>query len=178
LGKGSEFTLHLPLEIAKDAIVYSAISEHNQTETPEFPTLRGCVLLVEDYKPNVLVATCMLESLGYSYNIAETGKEALEMIYGARGKYTAVLMDVQMPDMDGFEATRLIREEEKAKGLPHLPIIAVTAHAMQGDRARCLKAGMDDYISKPFQPQGLRAVFDRLDAMQPIHAENKLVCTS
>jgi CheY-like chemotaxis protein len=155
LGKGSEFTLHLPLELADDTSAYSAIAEKNQVETPELLPMRGCILLAEDYKPNVMVATYMLESLGYSCDLAINGKEALEKIRTNKGKYTAVLMDVQMPGMDGFEVTKIIREEEKAKGLPRLPIIAMTAHALQGDRERCLKAGMDDYISKPFEPQDL-----------------------
>ncbi len=119
------------------------------------------------------MGACIVESLGCSCDIASNGKEALEKIRANRGKYIAVLMDVQMPDMDGFIATKIIREEEKAKGLTHLPIIAVTAHALQGDRERCLEAGMDDYISKPFQPKELRAAFDRLNkAKQYIFAEN------
>ena len=97
----------------------------------------------------------MLESLGFSYDVANNGNEAIEMVRANRGKYKFVLMDVQMPDMDGFEATKIIRQEEKAMGLPRLHIIAMTAHAMEGDRERCLQAGMDDYISKPFKPQDL-----------------------
>lgn len=155
LGKGSEFTLNLPLELASDTDAYSTIAEKNQIETSEVPLMEGCILLAEDNKPNVLVATYMLEALGYSFDIAINGKEALEKIRTNKGKYLAVLMDVQMPDMDGFEVTKIIREEEKANGLPHLPIIAVTANALQGDREFCLKSGMDEYISKPFEPREL-----------------------
>jgi len=155
LGKGSEFTLHLPLELASDTDAYSAIAEKNQIETPELLLMDGCILLAEDYKPNVMVATYMLEALGYSFDIAINGKEALEKIRTNKGKYLAVLMDIQMPDMDGFEVTKIIREEEKANGLPHLPIIAMTAHALQGDRELCLKSGMDEYISKPFESREL-----------------------
>ena len=154
-GKGSEFTLHLPLELADEASAYQAIVEDDQKETSEFQAIHGCVLLAEDYKPNVLVASLILESLGYSCDVAINGVEVLEKIRTNRGKYAAVLMDVQMPDMDGFEATKIIREEEKAQDLPHLSIIAMTAHALEGDKERCLNAGMDDYISKPFAPQDL-----------------------
>jgi CheY-like chemotaxis protein len=88
----------------------------------------------------------------------EHGAEALEKV--KKERYNAVLMDVQMPEMDGFEATRMIRSFE-AGGDHHLPIIAMTAHAMHGDRERCLEAGMDDYVSKPLQPRLLFAVLER-----------------
>ncbi|MFP5469521.1 MAG: CheR family methyltransferase, partial [Alphaproteobacteria bacterium] len=149
LDKGSEFTLHLPLELSG---AYAAAAEDNQQETPEHKIMHGHVLLVEDYQPNVMVATYMLESMGYNCDVASNGKEALVGLRANRGKYAAVLMDVQMPVMDGLEATRLIREEEKQKGLTRMHIIAMTAYALQGDRERCMSAGMDDYISKPFQP--------------------------
>jgi len=84
--------------------------------------------------------------------VSANGKEALAAL--EKNTFDLVLMDVQMPEMDGFEATMAIREKEKASG-HHLPIIAMTAHAMAGDRERCLNAGMDDYISKPIRPQEL-----------------------
>ena len=162
VGKGSEFTLHLPLELADAASTSSAVAAINQKETPELQTTHGCILLAEDYEANVMVAVHMLGRLGFSCDVASNGEEALEKIRANRGKYAAVLMDVQMPCMDGFEVTNIIREEEKAKNLPHLTIIAMTAHALRGDKERCLKAGMDDYISKPFQPQELK---EKLDAI-------------
>jgi CheY-like chemotaxis protein len=84
--------------------------------------------------------------------VAGNGKEALATL--EKQSFDLVFMDVQMPEMDGFEATAAIREKEKASG-HHLPVIAMTAHAMAGDRERCLEAGMDDYISKPIRPQEL-----------------------
>jgi CheY-like chemotaxis protein len=155
-GKGAEFTLNLPLELADESAAHKVIAEVDQKQPPDLPVEHGCILLVEDYKPNVLVAALMLESLGYSYDVVSSGLEALETIRVNRGKYMAVLMDVQMSGIDGYETTKIIREEEKAKDLPRLTIIAMTAHALQGDRERCVEAGMDDYISKPFQQQQLK----------------------
>ena len=88
----------------------------------------------------------------------ETGVQALEK--SGEHPYNALLMDVQMPEMDGLEATRLIRERELETG-QHIPIIAMTAHAMQGDRERCLDAGMDDYVTKPLEPKVLFNALDR-----------------
>jgi CheY-like chemotaxis protein len=82
--------------------------------------------------------------------VAVNGKEAVTAFI--REPFDVILMDVQMPEMDGFEATAVIREKEKEKG-GHIPIIAMTAHAMKGDRERCLDAGMDEYVSKPIRPQ-------------------------
>ena len=155
VGKGSEFILHIPLELANEASSRTSVAEGDQKET-RIQTKRGCILIVEDYEANVMVVVYLLESMGFSCDVAPNGEKALEKIRANRGKYAAVLMDVQMPNMDGLKATKIIREEEKAKGLPHLTIIAVTAHALLGDRERCLEAGMDDYISKPFQPQELK----------------------
>jgi CheY-like chemotaxis protein len=111
----------------------------------------GTILVVEDYAPNIMVATLMLEHLGYTADIAKSGTEALEKLKNAKAPYTAILMDVQMQDMDGFETTRRVRAFEKEKGLNHF-IIGVTAHALAGDRDNCLDAGMDDYMSKPIHP--------------------------
>jgi CheY-like chemotaxis protein len=115
------------------------------------------ILLVEDYPANVLVATTLLEDFGYQYEVATSGEEALRKIQN--DQFDAALMDVQLGDMCGFETTRRVRAWEKNGPPPprHLPIIAMTAHAMVGDRERCLEAGMDDYISKPFDPEELRS---------------------
>jgi CheY-like chemotaxis protein len=91
--------------------------------------------------------------------VAGTGVEAVRAFDGAT--YDLVLMDVQMPDMDGLQATRIIRETAAIERRPHVPIVAVTAHAMQGDRERCLAAGMDDYLSKPLSVSSLDGVLDR-----------------
>ncbi|MES2207592.1 MAG: response regulator [Pseudomonadota bacterium] len=114
------------------------------------------ILLVEDYAPNILVATLFLEQFGYTCDVAKNGREALEMIEHSRENYIVVLMDVQMHELNGFETTKIIREQEDAKSLARLPIIGMTAHALAGDRERCIEAGMDDYISKPFDPMELK----------------------
>jgi CheY-like chemotaxis protein len=99
-----------------------------------------------------------LQKAGYSVDAVENGDQVLEKIQ--KEQYSAVLMDVQMPVMDGFVATRRIRQWEASKG-GHIPIVAMTAHALKGDRERCIEAGMDDYVSKPLQPQALIIAIDR-----------------
>jgi len=111
------------------------------------------VLLVEDYPANILVATTMLGFLGCDYEVATTGKEALAKIKAHHFDY--ILMDVQMPEMDGYEATRRLREWEAETGRPRHHVIGITAHALKGDRQKCLDAGMDDYLSKPFYKEAL-----------------------
>ena len=117
------------------------------------------LLLVEDNKVNQLVARRILSTWGHFVDVAENGRLALDALATAR--YDAVLMDIAMPVMDGFEATRKLRLEEQRKG-GHLPIIAMTAHASAGDRERCLEGGMDDYVSKPVQPELLYAAVERV----------------
>jgi CheY-like chemotaxis protein len=122
------------------------------------------VLLAEDNPVNVEVAKAMLESLGLAAHCARNGEEALQLVRG--GDYDIVLMDCQMPVMDGFAATGEIRRDEREAGRSRsLPVIAITANALQGDREACLAAGMDDYLSKPFTQQQLAAVIGRWIAM-------------
>jgi len=106
------------------------------------------ILLAEDNAINQLLATRMLEKQGYTVACANNGKETLSAL--EREKFDVVLMDIQMPEMDGFEATAAIRQREKGTPGPHQIVIAMTAHAIAGDRERCLNAGMDGYVSKPF----------------------------
>jgi two-component system sensor histidine kinase/response regulator len=115
------------------------------------------VLLAEDNSVNQKLGVRLLERRGYAVVVAETGRAALEAL--AKQPFDLVLMDVQMPEMDGLEATALIREREKTTG-KHIPIIAMTANAMIGDRERCLAAGMDAYVSKPIQIRELLAVIE------------------
>ena len=115
------------------------------------------VLVVEDNPVNQKVATKILENLGCRVDVAANGREAVEGL--ARIQYSLVFMDCQMPEMDGFEATRLIRQQEQAWG--HIPIIAMTANAMGEDRAQCLAIGMDDFLCKPVQSQDLAEMLRR-----------------
>jgi two-component system sensor histidine kinase/response regulator len=126
------------------------------------------VLLAEDNAVNVEVARAMLESLELRVDCARNGEEALRAVQAGEtaGQYDCVLMDCQMPLMDGFAATAAIRREEREAGRGRvLPIIAITANALQGDREACLAAGMDDYLSKPFSQQELAAVIGRWMAL-------------
>ena len=107
------------------------------------------ILVAEDNPMNLKLAVTLLKRAGFMVDAVENGRLAVEAL--RKIAYDLIFMDVQMPDMDGFEATKVIREMEKET--KHTPIIAMTAHAMKGDRERCIKAGMDDYISKPIEPQ-------------------------
>ena len=126
--------------------------------TDSAPALR--VLLVEDNPINRKLAQCVLERAGHDVETADSGTAALSAL--ERDRFDLVLMDVQMPGMDGVEATAKIREQEKATG-GHIPILALTAHAMPADRRRCLSAGMDGYLVKPIQPRLLLEAIGRLE---------------
>jgi len=119
------------------------------------------VLLAEDNVVNRRLAVRLLEKRGHRVVVAGNGREALDAL--EKEKFDVVFMDVQMPEMDGLEATAAIREKEKSSGL-HQPIIALTAHAMKGDREKCLAAGMDGYLTKPIRPQDLEAILDEYAA--------------
>ena len=126
---------------------------------PPLPALR--ILLAEDSLVNQKLAVGLLEKHGHSVVVARNGKEAIGAWVAE--PFDVVLMDVEMPEMDGFEATAVIRTQERQRGV-HTPIIAMTAHAMKGDRQRCLDAGMDDYLSKPIRAGEL---FEKLRAALP-----------
>ena len=132
------------------------VTRHTLREASRTSTMR--VLLAEDNAVNQRVALRLLEKHGHAVVVANNGREALSIL--AHERFDLVLMDVQMPEMDGFEATAKIREQEKNTGR-RLPIIAMTAHAMKGDEERCLAAGMDGYISKPINSTGLFALLDK-----------------
>lgn len=121
--------------------------------------LSGHVLLVEDNPINALVAQAELEQLGLHVSLATNGQEALDWLEGKRADI--ILMDCHMPDMNGFDATRQIRHLEATRGLPSVPIIALTANAQDDDRRMCLSAGMNDHLAKPFAPQALYSMLQR-----------------
>jgi CheY-like chemotaxis protein len=117
------------------------------------------VLLAEDNPVNQRVAVQILTKMGHRADAVANGKEAIEALRLV--PYDVVLMDCQMPEMDGFEATTAIRDPATGTRDPRIPIIALTAHAMKGDRERCLRAGMNDYVAKPIQPAELATALER-----------------
>jgi signal transduction histidine kinase/ActR/RegA family two-component response regulator len=161
-GVGSCFRFSILAQVADESAV-----PRRQASTPGRAAERGAsshslrVLLAEDNFVNQKVLRALLERQGHSVTLAVTGTEALAAL--VRQTFDVVLMDVQMPEMTGFEATEAIRRAESGSG-QHIPIIAMTAHAMTGDRERCLAHGMDGYISKPVRPQELWKALENLPA--------------
>ena len=119
----------------------------------------GRILLVEDNPTNQKLAMAALGKLGYRPDVAVNGRKALEALESR--SYDLVFMDCQMPEMDGYDATRAIRSGQSNARDPFVPIVAMTAHAMRGDREKCLRAGMDDYLSKPIQLDRVQDVLDK-----------------
>ena len=126
------------------------------------------VLVAEDNAVNQKLARAMLTRLGHASVLASDGREAIAE-WGTGG-YDVIFMDVQMPDLDGFDATREIRRLEAGTGV-RVPIVAMTAHAMPGDRERCLGAGMDDYVTKPISLAEIARVLASIQAARPKRAE-------
>lgn len=173
--RGSTFWFTVSLKRVSDELAASIVYEketHGLRVTtpldiqPEFKSgaesgLAGspAILLAEDNSANQLLAQVQIKKLGYAVDAVQNGEQVVAAVSSGKKKYALILMDCQMPVVDGFEATRLIRELEfKSEG--HIPIIAMTANAMQGDRETCLTAGMDDYISKPVTMEALRKTLD------------------
>jgi CheY-like chemotaxis protein len=155
-----------------DLVPASIITQHTVLES--MMKARSLVLLVEDNPVNQKVAVKMIEKLGYRVNVAANGREAVESL--ARIPYALVFMDCQMPEMDGFEATRVIRNQEASiqqtgGKLTHLPIIAMTANAMKEDRDRCLAVGMDDFLSKPVASKSLAAILSHWLPLEQVPAK-------
>ncbi len=140
----------------------SEMSSHIAEDGPPLARLR--ILLAEDNLVNQRLALRLLEKMGHDVEVAHTGTEVLAALQ--RGTFDLVLMDVQMPEMDGFVATQEIRRREQRTG-KHLPIIAMTAHAMKGDRENCLEAGMDGYLAKPIHREDLARIVE--EAMRSAH---------
>ncbi len=154
-GKGSSFFVTIPFEPAPLAEPAPRVEAR-----PEAPASSSGVrlLLVEDNLVNQKVVLAMLRKRGYQIEIANDGREALEKLESASRPYDLVLMDVQMPVLDGLETTRVLRRDPR---WTNLPVVAMTAHAMTGDREKCIEAGMNGYISKPVQPAHLITTLER-----------------
>ena len=170
-GQGSVFEFTLPLQVASPAPSSTALApsaalpgsdapaastEPAASTAAPLPPLEGRVLLVDDSAVNLLVATTMLERCGLRVTPAENGRQALEQLRAQR--FDLVLMDCQMPELDGYAATVAWRQEEARRLLPRTPVVALTASAVDDDRARCLASGMDGYLVKPFEMDELLAV--------------------
>jgi CheY-like chemotaxis protein len=153
LGKGSTFTVNLPVDIPSDPAP--------KPEKEERPTTYNLdILVVDDVPSNLLLAVKALRKHGCSVGKAQNGVEALKILKTKR--YDAVFMDVQMPRMDGLEATRRVRDPKSDVLDHHVPIVGMTAHALSGDKEKCLDAGMNDYLPKPVRRKALRHALDRL----------------
>jgi CheY-like chemotaxis protein/anti-sigma regulatory factor (Ser/Thr protein kinase) len=152
-GRGTRFHFTVEFGLAQERGVgpESTGPAAQEVSSGSHPGLR--ILLAEDNHVNQVVAARLLEKRGHEVTVAEDGSAVLRAFEA--GSFDVILMDVHMPGMDGLEVTARIRESEQALGHPRLPIIAMTASAMQSDREKCLAAGMDDYVSKPIRPQAL-----------------------
>jgi CheY-like chemotaxis protein len=168
LGKGSQFWVELPLRVVSSPASAARAPCERLAARLDMPCR---VLVAEDNPVNRRVAIRMLEKLGCTVETAGDGAEALDM-YG-RLPFDMVFMDCQMPEMDGYDAAAAIRRAEKEQGRPHMPIVALTAHAAASDRDRCFAVGMDDYLSKPVSSEQILAVIRRLmaerDANRALH---------
>jgi hypothetical protein len=153
-GKGSTFSFELSLPAAEAPAALEPATAASGTESR---SLGYHVLVVDDIETNRRVAGHMLRRIGCTFDLVDGGSAALAAL--AENHYDVVLMDCQMPDMDGYETTAEIRSREA--GGARIPIVAMTANAMAGDRIRCLEAGMDDYLSKPVQPAAVAAAVER-----------------
>jgi signal transduction histidine kinase/CheY-like chemotaxis protein len=183
LGRGSRFIVEIPFDIVGGDVVVEMPVRKTAEVAPAEQSVH--LLLVEDNPVNQRVALAMLRKKGYSIDVAQNGQEALEILEQSAVPYDIILMDVQMPVLDGLETTRAIRRDSRWR---HLPIIAMTAHAMTGDKERCLKTGMDAYLSKPLQAADLIATIEKQlatgapraaapppDRDEPLHEDQELV---
>jgi CheY-like chemotaxis protein/anti-sigma regulatory factor (Ser/Thr protein kinase) len=159
-GKGSTFSFRIPFgetDTVRDAEIASEKTVETEAAPPSEEQNRPRLLLAEDDQTIRNIFQVMLQRLNYEIDIAENGHKAVDM--WEKGNYDLILMDVQMPLLNGFEATAAIRGKESSRG-GHIPIIAMTAHALKEDKQRCLAAGMDAYISKPINFKVCRQLID------------------
>ncbi|HTU60839.1 MAG TPA: ATP-binding protein, partial [Polyangiales bacterium] len=171
-GQGSTFWFTVRFQVASpDQVAQnlgrSSLPLKGPTRPPDSAPL--VVLVAEDHAVNREVAVRLLEHLGCEVQVADNGRKAREAVLGRH--FDLVFMDCQMPEMDGFEATRAIRAHELATGGQRVPIVALTANALVGDPERCFAAGMDDFVSKPFSVSKLRSALERWTRISDIKAQ-------
>lgn len=153
LHEGAKFCFNIPIvEFKDDEIVHHESVDNKKDKTKEIK-FENHILLVEDNKTNQKLMSIILKKLGFTFDLASDGIEAVESY--KKGGYDLLLMDENMPNMNGSEATKLIRQYEKEQNLKHTPIIALTANAIKGDKERFLEAGMDEYLAKPIDRRAL-----------------------
>ena len=172
LGSTFHFTAKFEIPVASESNEKRSVAEaNNAQENRPRPAANIAarkplrVLIAEDNPVNQMLVVHLLERRGHTVAVAENGRQALDLL--AHHRFDAVLMDVQMPDMGGMEATAILRKNERESG-KHLHIVAMTAHAMKGDRERCLEGGMDAYISKPIDAKQLFAAVESTHSLQSI----------
>lgn len=181
--QGSTFSINLTVALGSDQplIQNTAVTIENNSEEDIVWPLNTRILLVEDNSTNQLVANGILEILGLHADVAANGLEALEAIRIAQETlpYSIILMDCQMPEMDGYDATRAIRQGKAGEENKQLPIVAMTANAMQGDREKCIDSGMNDYIAKPINLPVLKSTLIKWILKEEVseHASNLFIET-
>ncbi|HZT37247.1 MAG TPA: ATP-binding protein [Bryobacteraceae bacterium] len=164
VGRGSVFSFTLLCERAQRPAAEAAPDAGVDAQAAALAPVGPRILVVEDNAINQKVVTAILAKKHLDVAVAADGEEAIRVLEAAERPFSLILMDVQMPVLDGLEATRLIRSDPR---WAHIPIIAMTAHAMNGDRERCLRAGMNDYLSKPVHATHLLQVVDKYLRMKP-----------
>jgi CheY-like chemotaxis protein len=170
-GEGARFWIRLHLDVMTDAVDLSELDTGHRTglmPQDSSQQMSGRVLVVEDNRVNQQVICAMLNQLGFEVIAVDNGQLAVERVMQEADAISAILMDVQMPVLDGYEATRQIRDWESFQGRSALPIIAVTADAFIEDQARCRDAGMDHFLPKPIK---LSALSEALCAFQTVQAD-------
>jgi signal transduction histidine kinase/DNA-binding response OmpR family regulator len=165
VGKGSEFRVLLPLEVAEPADVPTEPAGNCRAASSAGSASRGRVLVAEDNRVNQKVVVALLTRHGYDVILANNGREALDRL--KESQFDLILMDIQMPELDGIQTCRLIRRDSR---WDRLPVVAMTAHAMNGDRERCIEAGMNGYLSKPVSASHLLEVLSQFsrDSKVPV----------
>ncbi len=154
---GSTFTITIPITIIKHINKNEKKeTRKKQVKSSKKPSKTQNVLLVEDNMTNQLVAKSLIESFGYNVIVANDGQKAIDTVLAAPEKIDIILMDCQMPIMDGYEATQLLRNKMRSQEIPFIPIVAQTANAIEGDKEKCLAIGMNDYLSKPLEKELLQ----------------------